>query len=106
MAAVTDSDVVDFFAKEVITPTGTASGFTNATYAPAQQKTAIRAHCRVEGSGTIRYWQTGDNPTASDGILVDPAVNPEFIVCGPNNIRNFRIILASGTPKVAVEYGR
>jgi hypothetical protein len=91
------------FAHEVLSPTGTAVGFTAATYAPADNVTAQLAVCTVE-TQAIRYWTDGQDPTASEGIMV--AAGGSFVIGGRGDIKGFRAIAVTGSPKIMVQFKR
>jgi hypothetical protein len=103
-----NTEVVDWFAHEILSPTGTVIGFTVATYKEAlgtgiTPLTARRARCTVE-TQSIRYWEDGTDPTTSEGHLV--ASGGSFIVEGSDAIRKFRVIAVTGSPKIHVSFGR
>ncbi len=91
------------FAHEVLSPTGTAVGFTAATYAPADSVSAQVAVCSVE-TQAIRYWTDGSDPTTSEGIQV--AAGGSFTIGGKADIKGFRAIAVTGSPKIMVQFKR
>lgn len=96
----TEFDVVDFFANQLLEPDATALPFDSTVY--GVNGGARRAVCTVVG-GTVRVFMSGTDPTASTGRLY--ADGSHFTVNGRSAISKFRVIKATGTPKVTVEFG-
>jgi hypothetical protein len=99
-----ESDVVDWFDHETLSPSGVAIGFTSSKIVPAGNvPSASRAKCTVE-TQSIRYWEDGGTPTTTEGILV--AAGGTFTVYGRDSVKKCRIIAVTGSPKVQCEFGR
>ena len=94
-------------ARERITVTGTAVGFTAATYKPTTgDRTGICARiarCRPE-SADIRYRVDGTDPTSAVGRRIYE--DGEFNIIGSQNIKKFSAIRTGDTSATLdVEYG-
>lgn len=91
------------FAKETITVSSTAIGFTSATYAPAGALRASVAYITIE-TNSIRFWSDGSTPTAAVG---HPAPAGQAIeVCGVPAINQFLMIRQSADATASVTYFR
>jgi hypothetical protein len=55
-------------------------------------------------SGSIRYWENGQDPTASVGHKWDATFGPLYLTARAN-LTGLRIISTSGTLAVSVSYG-
>jgi hypothetical protein len=98
---VSEVAVLDCFAHELLSPTSVALALTASVYAPSGALSAKRAYIRVEGA-SIRVYRDGTDPTASDGT---PYYDKDTLILnGINDIKNFRCIAISGSPKVWVDY--
>lgn len=102
LVMVTEFDVVDCFANELLQPSGTALPLTTTVYDPGTRPTARKAWATVEG-GSIRVYFDGTVPTSSAGILYSNG--DRFPINGRSNLKNFRVIDATGSPKVWLQYG-
>lgn len=94
-------------ARERITVTNTAVGFTAATYKPTSGDfkgiPAQIAKCHVE-TADIRYRKDGTDPTAAVGRIVYET--GEFSIQGSQNIKKFSAIRTGSTSATLdVEYG-
>ena len=87
------------YAKETITVSSTALGFTVATMT-ASNRSPIMVMFTTE-TDAIRWWDDGSTPTATVGHLVP--VNSERIVCG-SSIGRFRMIRVTGDVSVTATY--
>lgn len=91
------------FAVEQITVTGTATIFTAATYNPTvtdglgsnTRAEIAQFECDNVSAATIRFWTTGDAPTATVGIEIFP--NQIVTIYGYHDIVNFKAIRTAST---------
>lgn len=92
------------YAKETLTISSTALPFTSSVYADGIH-TPLFAEVRLE-TNNIRYWSTGNVPTASVGVLVEAVTggNVKFTVCGQATIQAFQMIRTSADATVTVQY--
>lgn len=92
------------FAFEKLTVTSAAKSLTEAKYAPAGQRIAMRALVTVEGA-PIRYRSDGTNPDADTGHFLVPT--DTLIVIGPDAIKKIRFFADGGTDgTIMVSYMR
>lgn len=84
------------FADETIAVSSTAVGVTVAT-----ARNAERMFITTEDA-QIRYRYSGSDPTSSVGHLLE--VGDVAIICGPQNILQFRAIRVSGDAEIFVTY--
>jgi len=83
---------------EKVTVADSAIGFTSAKISPATGNIAVLAVVVTETS-SIRYLDTGVNPTATDGVPVDAGgVVP---VCGRTAVTQFRMIRSGAVSATA-----
>lgn len=61
---------------------------------------ASHALATVTG-GTVRFWEDGTNPTASEGLLLADGQSVEF-----TNLADVRLIEASEAPVMSISYRR
>lgn len=92
------TDVLDPVSKQVIS---SLSAVTAASLTVPEN--ASRAKISVE-SQAIRYYETGDNPTTTDGH--PQASGTTFFVEGRNALRLLRLISQSASAKLTVTYYR
>lgn len=86
------------FADETIAVSSTAVGVTAATARNAQKMVVTTEDAQ------IRFRYSGSNPTSSVGHLLE--VGDVVVICGPQNIINFRAIRVSGDAEIFVTYER
>lgn len=87
------------FAKEKLTVTGV----TAQTLTPPE--TALYCEIKVEtsvASPAVRYWNTGDVPTTTDGEPLSDGT--KFDITNADNIAKFKVIATSGTTNLWVQY--
>lgn len=84
------------FADETIAVSSTAVGVTTATARNAERMLITTEDAQIR----IRY--SGADPTASVGHLLE--VGDVFVVCGAQNIIQFRAIRVSGDAEIFVTY--
>ena len=93
-------------ARERITVSNTAVGFTDATFKPTTGDRkgicANIAKCNVE-SADIRYRQDGTDPTSNIGRYAYETET--FYIIGTDNIKKFSAIRVSSDATLDVEYG-
>jgi hypothetical protein len=88
--------------KETITVSSTAVGLSSATKTTAGGVKVVRCVGRVE-TAAIRYWTTGDAPTATEGIPLD--TGDAFELHG-GEIEGFKAIRQTSTDgKIQIECG-
>ena len=87
------------YAHETLSVDGTAVVLTSSVYAPAG-KAPQMAVITVEGAN-LRVWSDGTAPTAGVGQLIQTGA---FYVCGQSNVQNLKLIAASGTGTISVQY--
>lgn len=93
-AGCTDLPYLTPFAKETLTISTTALGFTAATYAPAGGQPADMAITSFEGDD-VRYWEDGSDPTSTSGHKV---TNGSFLTtCGRPAISQIKFIRDNST---------
>lgn len=90
------------YAREVITVSSTAVGFTSATYNDGVH-TPLFAQVTLE-SNNIRVSVEGKPPTATVGELWQTSTNVKFTVCGQTSINKFLAIRASADATITVTY--
>jgi len=84
-------------AKEMLTVADTVVGLTNATYG-----TKVKALLQVQDA-PIRYWQTGDAPTTTEGVLAQ--IGDVIYLDTATDIANFKAIRTTSTSaKLACQY--
>jgi hypothetical protein len=96
--------VLNALAKETITAidNSTARSFDSNLITQSGRSKALEALVVVEDE-SIRFWTTGDTPTASVGILI--RAGESFILKGHHDIKNFKAISISGTDsKITAQY--
>lgn len=94
------------FDKETLTISTSVKSLTDATFSPAGAASADRAEVQVLGA-PIRFWRTGDEPSATNGILASPGYF--FVIDGLDDIGNFKTIMdsnATTNATIVVEYSR
>lgn len=97
------TDVFDHFAHEILSLSGsTVLAFTPATYGGDGAGCRV-AVCYVE-TANIRYWLDGTDPSTTEGIVVTAGTT--FVIAGRYNIKKFKAIAVSGSPKVHVSFGK
>lgn len=87
----------DAFGFEALAVTGTAGGFTAATYDPVgatSNPPAISAQVQCQVA-QVRYRVDGTDPTAAIGILLE--VGDEIVIWGTQDIKAFSAIRTGGT---------
>lgn len=90
------------FAYESITISNTAKTLTSDTYTDSEGNRAVKAIIRVENA-QLRYRYDGTNPTASEGMLLNP-MDTLILNCS-SDIINFRAIRKGNTDsKIFVTY--
>jgi len=77
------------FEKETLTIADTAKSLTATKYTASDKNFAKRALMTCE-TAQIRYWYNGDDPTTSEGLILNPGSHLSII--GATNIRNFKAI--------------
>lgn len=92
------TDVLDPVGKQVV---ASLSAVTAATLTIPEN--ASRAKISVE-SQAVRYYETGDNPTTTDGH--PQAAGTTFVIEGRNALRQLRLISQSASAKLTVTYYR
>lgn len=92
------TDVLDPISKQVVS---SLSAVTAATLTVPEN--ASRAKISVE-SQAIRYYETGDSPTTTDGH--PQAAGTTFSIEGRNALRQLRLISQSASAKLTVTYYR
>lgn len=85
------------FAYESITISTTVKSLTSGKYTADNGEVATRAIITVENA-RLRYRYDGDNPTSSEGHILNP--NNVLVIIGSANIQNFRAIRVDGTDAV------
>lgn len=90
---------------EKIVLNGTAKSFTQVKYKPTSGDyagmTARKALVVVDG-GSVRVLETGDTPTAEEGVPLQDSVH--ILVEGEHNIQNFKAINEIGEVVLWVTY--
>lgn len=106
----TNTGEFDSFDHEEIDLSGsTVQGLTATKYAPVAVAPALPAPSArlavisVE-TANIRYWTDGTDPTSSVGLLV--AAGSTITLFGRKDIKGFRAVPVSGSPKLMVQYKR
>lgn len=99
----TAQDVLDPIGKQVISTLNNtvAQGLTLPTSADGVTVIAKRARISVE-TQAIRYYETGDTPTSSDGHPVAAGVT--FFVEGANALIKFSAIGQAASAKLTITY--
>ncbi len=90
------------FAHEVLTGTGSSQPLTASVYAPSALGLTARLAVISVDTANIRYWTDGGDPTATDGIQVVAGTSISLV--GMADIKGFRFIAVSGSPKVQIQY--
>lgn len=106
LAEGADSITYKAFAKEKLTIGTTATSLTSSIHSPSGESGARRAYI-FAGSQPVRYWKTGDTPTATSGHLLLP-MSP-LVIDGNDDITNIRFVRDSNAATNAtlfVEYHR
>ena len=86
------------YAKESLTVSSTALGFTAATYNAGRSDSAgarVDEAIFIVETAQIRYWLNGDAPTSSVGLLGE--VGQIIILKGRHDIENFKAIRTGST---------
>lgn len=94
------------FAKEEITVSTTVKTLNATVYAPGTSAPASRARLQVLDE-PIRYWRTGDSPTATTGKIL--AAGESITIYTISDLGNFKAIRdtsAVGDAALKVEYQR
>ena len=85
--------------KEIITVSGVKS-LSPSKYTK-DGKIAKRIFITVE-TAQIRYWYDGSTPKSTEGHIANPFSTITLV--GSSNIKNFKCIAVSGTPKLMISY--
>lgn len=94
------------FAKETLTVGTSVTSLTPSVYSPTGAASADRAEIQVFGA-PIRYWNTGDEPTSTNGKYAAPLTF--LVIDGLDDIGNFKAIRdnnAAANATIVVEYSR
>lgn len=106
MPGIHNTLVRDAYEAEMLTVSDSVETLTASKINPTSGlKVAAQAVLITVADQSIRYWVSGDTPTASVGHLVPAGSSIE--IHGNNNLKNFKAIRATGADaEIAVTYMR